>query len=130
MEITEITVTLRNEEKLKAFVNVTFDDQFVIRGMKIIKAVNPPNQNQISLKNFRCEVKINPRIRAKPIAKNVLPLRPRIIMAKGRPIRTITNRDRIVRRYVMTCSWCARGRGPARPVRTLEKSTSPVEIST
>ncbi len=37
MEITEITVTLRNEEKLKAFVNVTFDDQFVVRGLKIIK---------------------------------------------------------------------------------------------
>jgi len=37
MEITEITVTLRNEEKLKAFVNVTFDDQFVVRGMKVIK---------------------------------------------------------------------------------------------
>lgn len=40
MEITEITVTLRNEDKLKAFVNVTFDDQFVIRGMKIIKGSN------------------------------------------------------------------------------------------
>jgi len=37
MEITEITVTLRNEEKLKAFVNVTFDDQFVVRGLKVIK---------------------------------------------------------------------------------------------
>ncbi len=40
MEITEITVTLRNEEKLKAFVNVTFDDQFVVRGMKVIKGAN------------------------------------------------------------------------------------------
>ncbi len=40
MEITEITVTLRNEEKLKAFVNVTFDNQFVVRGMKVIKGVN------------------------------------------------------------------------------------------
>ena len=37
MEITEITVTLRNEEKLKAFVNVTFEDQFVVRGLKVIK---------------------------------------------------------------------------------------------
>ena len=37
MEITEINVTLRDEEKLKAFVNVTFDDVFVIRGMKVIK---------------------------------------------------------------------------------------------
>ncbi len=40
MEITEITVTLRNEEKLKAFVNVTFDHQFVVRGMKVIKGAN------------------------------------------------------------------------------------------
>lgn len=37
MEITEITISLRNEEKLKAFVNVTFDDVFVVRGMKVIK---------------------------------------------------------------------------------------------
>lgn len=36
MEITEIRVTLRNEDKLKAFVNVTFDNQFVVRGLKII----------------------------------------------------------------------------------------------
>lgn len=40
MEITEITVTLRNEDKLKAFVNVTFDDQFVVRGLKVIKGSN------------------------------------------------------------------------------------------
>ncbi|NOZ60645.1 MAG: septation protein SpoVG [Calditrichaeota bacterium] len=40
MDITEITVTLRNEDKLKAFVNVTFDDQFVVRGMKVIKSAN------------------------------------------------------------------------------------------
>lgn len=37
MEITEITISLRDEEKLKAFVNVTFDDEFVVRGMKVIK---------------------------------------------------------------------------------------------
>ncbi len=37
MEITEINISLRNEDKLKAFVNVTFDDAFVVRGMKIIK---------------------------------------------------------------------------------------------
>jgi len=36
VEITEIRLTLRNEEKLKAFANVTFDDSFVIRGLKII----------------------------------------------------------------------------------------------
>lgn len=36
MEITEIRVTLKREDKLKAFVNVTFDNQFVIRGLKVI----------------------------------------------------------------------------------------------
>ena len=40
MEITEITVSLRNEEKLKAFVNVTFDNCFVVRGMKVIQGNN------------------------------------------------------------------------------------------
>ena len=37
MEITEIRVTLRDEEKLKGFANVTFDSAFVVRGMKIIQ---------------------------------------------------------------------------------------------
>mgnify|MGYP001576597819 CR=1 FL=1 len=37
MEITEIRVTLRNEEKLKGFANVTFDHAFVVRGLKIIQ---------------------------------------------------------------------------------------------
>ncbi|MBL0060014.1 MAG: septation protein SpoVG family protein [bacterium] len=37
MTITEIHVNLRDEEKLKAFVNITFDDVFVIRGLKIIE---------------------------------------------------------------------------------------------
>ncbi len=36
MEITEVRITLRNEPKLKAFANVTFDNAFVIRGLKII----------------------------------------------------------------------------------------------
>ena len=40
MEITEITVSLRDEEKLKAFVNVTFDNCFVVRGMKVIQGNN------------------------------------------------------------------------------------------
>ena len=40
MEITEINVTLRSEEKLKAFVNITFDDQFVVRGLKVIKGAS------------------------------------------------------------------------------------------
>lgn len=37
MEITEIRITLRNEEKLKAFANVTFNNAFVVRGLKVIK---------------------------------------------------------------------------------------------
>ena len=36
MEITEIRITLRHEEKLKAFANVTFDNALVVRGLKII----------------------------------------------------------------------------------------------
>ena len=37
MKITEININLRDEEKLKAFVNITFDDVFVIRGLKVIQ---------------------------------------------------------------------------------------------
>jgi stage V sporulation protein G len=37
MVITEVTVSIRDEDKLKAFVNVTFDGCFVVRGMKVIK---------------------------------------------------------------------------------------------
>lgn len=37
MEITEIRVSLRDEDRLKGFANVTFDDAFLIRGMKIIQ---------------------------------------------------------------------------------------------
>jgi len=36
VEITEVRVSLRDEPKLKAFVNVTFDNAFVIRGLKVI----------------------------------------------------------------------------------------------
>ena len=36
MDITEVKLTLRNEEKLKGFANITFDNAFVIRGLKII----------------------------------------------------------------------------------------------
>jgi len=36
VDITEVRVKLRNEERLKGFVNVTFDDAFVVRGMKVI----------------------------------------------------------------------------------------------
>jgi stage V sporulation protein G len=37
MEITEVRVTLRDEARLKGFANVTFDNAFVVRGMKIIE---------------------------------------------------------------------------------------------
>ena len=36
MEITEVRVHLRSEDKLKAFVTVTFDHCFVVRNMKVI----------------------------------------------------------------------------------------------
>ena len=37
MDITEIRVHLRNEEKLKAFVTITIENCFVVRNMKIIQ---------------------------------------------------------------------------------------------
>ena len=37
MEITEIRVHLRGEEKLKAFVTITFDNSFVVRNMKVVQ---------------------------------------------------------------------------------------------
>jgi len=40
MEITEININPREEDKLKAFVNITFDDVFVIRGLKVILGNN------------------------------------------------------------------------------------------
>jgi stage V sporulation protein G len=36
VEITEVRITLRNEEKLKSFASITFDDCFVVRGLKVI----------------------------------------------------------------------------------------------
>lgn len=36
MKITEVSIKLANEEKLKGFANITFDDVFVVRGIKII----------------------------------------------------------------------------------------------
>ncbi len=38
MRITEINIRLRDEPKLKAFVNVTFEDVFSVKGLKIIKS--------------------------------------------------------------------------------------------
>ena len=40
MEITDISISIRDEDKLKAFVNVTFDGCFVVRGMKVIEGNN------------------------------------------------------------------------------------------
>src|SRR5438128_1645873 len=37
IEITEVRVSLRNDEKLKAFVSITLNPAFVIRGLKIIR---------------------------------------------------------------------------------------------
>lgn len=36
MEITEVRITLRDEPKLKAFANITFENSFVVRGLKVI----------------------------------------------------------------------------------------------
>ena len=37
MDITEIRVSLRDDNKLKAFASITLDNCFVIRGLKIIE---------------------------------------------------------------------------------------------
>jgi stage V sporulation protein G len=37
IEITEVRVSLRDDDKLKAFVSITLNDSFVIRGLKVIK---------------------------------------------------------------------------------------------
>lgn len=37
MKITEVRVSLRDDEKLRAFVSITLDNCFVIRGLKIIQ---------------------------------------------------------------------------------------------
>ena len=37
IEITEVRVSLRNDEKLRAFVSITLNNAFVIRGLKIIR---------------------------------------------------------------------------------------------
>jgi len=37
LDITEVRVTLRDEDKLRAFVSITLNDSFVIRGLKVIE---------------------------------------------------------------------------------------------
>jgi stage V sporulation protein G len=39
MEITDVRVVVKDEPKLKGFANVTFDNAFVVRGMKIISGL-------------------------------------------------------------------------------------------
>lgn len=39
MEITEVRIILRDEEKLKAFASIVFDGCFVVRGLKVIKGI-------------------------------------------------------------------------------------------
>ena len=36
MEITDIRIIVKDEPKLKGFANVTFDNAFIVRGLKII----------------------------------------------------------------------------------------------
>ncbi len=40
MEITEVRISLRNDEKLKAFATVTFDNCFIVRDLKVINGNN------------------------------------------------------------------------------------------
>ena len=40
LEITEVRVTLRDEDKLRAFVSITLNNCFVIRGLKVIQGTN------------------------------------------------------------------------------------------
>jgi stage V sporulation protein G len=40
MEITEVRVNLQEEEVLKAFVSITLDDEFVVRGLKVIQGMD------------------------------------------------------------------------------------------
>ena len=37
MEITDIRIALRDEENLKAFVSITLDGCFVVKGLKVIR---------------------------------------------------------------------------------------------
>ena len=37
MQITEVRITLRDDQKLRAFASITIDDCFVVRGLKVIE---------------------------------------------------------------------------------------------
>jgi len=40
LQITEVRIALRDDDKLKAFASMTFNDAFVVRGLKIIEGTN------------------------------------------------------------------------------------------
>lgn len=40
MEITDVKIFLRNEDKLKAYATITFDDCFIVRDVKVIQGSN------------------------------------------------------------------------------------------
>lgn len=40
MEITEVRIALVDESKLRAFVSITFDNCFVVRGIKVIQGAH------------------------------------------------------------------------------------------
>lgn len=42
VKITEIRITLRDDNKLKGFASITLDDAFVVRGLKIIEGASGP----------------------------------------------------------------------------------------
>ena len=52
MDVTEVRITLREEDKLKAFASITFDNFFVVRGLKVIRGsqgyfVSMPSRRRI-----------------------------------------------------------------------------------
>ena len=68
MEITEVRVSLRDEDRLKAFVNVTFDNAFVIRGLKVIRGkdghfVAMPSRRRPNGRHQDVAHPINPQMR-------------------------------------------------------------------
>jgi stage V sporulation protein G len=40
LEITEIRITLRDDDKLRGFASITLDNSFVVRGLKIIEGAS------------------------------------------------------------------------------------------
>jgi len=40
LDITEIRITLRDDDKLRGFASITLDNCFVVRGLKIIEGAN------------------------------------------------------------------------------------------